>query len=54
MDTYKNEADTFDVLHLINCKNINNGSFNFQGGATVQNWRADVIASQITTDSFER
>lgn len=52
IDTFKDDTDTFDIVHFINCKNINNASFNFQGVATVQKWRSNVVTSDITTNQM--
>jgi hypothetical protein len=53
-DTYSVDANVHDTLDLINCKGISHGYFGFQGGQTIQNWRANVIASDITTDDYEK
>lgn len=45
-------ADTYDLIHVINCHGVNELKYTTSGGATI-NWRADVIASDITTNQFD-
>lgn len=49
--TLDNDANIFDVLNIINCRNINNINLGFQGGATVQNWKVNIENSQYVSKS---
>lgn len=47
MQTYMNDADTPDSLKIIDCGGINTLSLGFTPPATVQNWKVEVVNSEI-------
>ena len=53
IDNYQADSPLHDMLYLINCAGINEGSFGAQGGQTARTWRCINQASQITTDHFD-
>lgn len=52
MATSSNDATTFDVLNIVNCKHVNGLYSGLLIDGLTQNWKANIIASQIVTNNF--
>ena len=46
-DTLKDDIDGFDLLTIKNCRNIKSIATGLQGTAVQQNWKVDVIQSEV-------
>lgn len=49
-----NTVDGFNRFSIINCSGISTLTYALSGGATKCNWRAEVKASEITSDTFAK
>ena len=46
-DTLKDDIDGFDLLTIKNCRNIKSITTGLQGSAVQQNWKVEVIQSEV-------
>lgn len=53
IDNYQNDSPLHDMLYLINCANINEGSFGAQGGQTAKVWLCVNQGSEIAVNNFD-